>query len=83
MSIQRAFKYYKMSEQGEKCVCSISNGPVKCRKDQPIALDKNPNTYLMIFMNQKHTKKCMKSKPKCIEAQHKFAMRGQEKCEMV
>ena len=24
---------------------------LNAEKDQPIALDKNPNTYLMIFMN--------------------------------
>ena len=81
MSTEGAFKYYIMPGLGEKGVGARSNRFVKCRKDQFSALHKNPNIYYMRFMNQKHTKKCMKSKPKCDETQHKFTMRGQAKCE--
>ena len=49
-----------MSGLGKKGVGARYNRPVKCRKDQFSALNKNPNTYLMRFMNQKHTKNASK-----------------------
>ena len=81
MSSQGAFKYYPMSGLGDKGISTRSNRSAKCQKDQSSASHKNHKTYLMRLLNLKNTKKkCIKSKPKCVETQHKFTMRGQSKC---
>ena len=51
MSSQGAFEYYKMPRLGDTGVGARSNRSAKCQKDQFSALYKNPNTYLMRFMN--------------------------------